>query len=79
MPALYRVIRPQYVFCPQSKQRAESGPMQAYKTLKSLWPRPQFFFANLGIVYGLTPAADGRWIISETPVTCIAYDGSYNC
>ena len=53
--------------------------MQAYKTLKSLWPRLQFFFANLGIVYGLTPAADGRWIISETPVTCIAYDGSYNC
>lgn len=79
LPALYRVIRPGFVFCPQSKKRAESGPMEAYRTLSRLLPHPQFFFASEGIVYGLTPTENGRFSVSETPVDCIPYDGSYNC
>ena len=79
LPELYRVIRPKYVFCPQSKLRAESEPMEAYETLRKLLPRPQFFFASEGLVYGLTPTAKGDFIVSETPVNCIPYDGTYNC
>ena len=79
LPELYRVIRPQYVFCPQSKLRAESEPMEAYETLRRLLPKPQFFFASEGIVYGLTPAGKNGFTVSETPVDCIPYDGTYNC
>lgn len=79
LPALYRVVRPKYVFCPQSKLRAESDPMEAYETLRKLLPRPKFFFASEGIVYGLTPSESGCFDVSEYPVDCIPYDGSYNC
>ena len=79
LPELYRVIRPKYVFCPQSKLRAETEPMEAYETLRKLLPKPQFFFASEGIVYGLTPGENGAFTVSETPVDCIPYDGTYNC
>ncbi|MBQ6165765.1 MAG: hypothetical protein IJK23_14945 [Clostridia bacterium] len=79
LPKLYRVIRPEYVFCPQSKLRAETEPMAAYETLRKLSPTPKFFFASEGIVYGLTPGEDGSLAVSETPVDCIPYDGTYNC
>ncbi|MBR4745070.1 MAG: hypothetical protein IK082_12915 [Oscillospiraceae bacterium] len=79
LPRLYKVIRPKYVFCPQSKLRAETEPMAAYETLRRLVPQPQFFFAGDGIVYGLTPMKKGGFLISETPVDCVPYDGTYNC
>lgn len=79
LPKLYHVIRPHFVFCPQSKLRAESEPMEAYETLRKLLPKPQFLFASEGIVYGLTPGANCRLTVSETPVDCIPYDGSYHC
>lgn len=79
LPDLYSVVQPTYVFCPQSKLRAQNTPMNAYITLRKSVSEENFFFANLGIVYGLTPQPDGSFVVSETTVDCNLYDGTYNC
>ena len=79
LPALYAAVQPTYVFCPQSKLRAQEDCVTAYGTLRKTVPEENFFFADQGLVYGLTPQSDGSVTVSETPVNCNAYDGSYNC
>ena len=54
--------------------------VNSYKSLcHDLIQEENFFFADQGLVYGLTPLPDGSVTVSETPVDCNAYDGSYNC
>ena len=74
---LYAAVQPTYVMCPQSRLRAESTPMAAYLTLRKTVPTENFFFASEGIVYGLTPLEDGSFSVSETPVNCNGYDGTF--
>ena len=76
LTALYPVVSPQYVFCPQSKLRAEGTPMAAYKTLRKVVPADRFFFANRNIVYGLVPLSGGDFRLEEIPVKCVKYDNS---
>ena len=53
--------------------------MAAYETLRKLVPKPRFFFAGEGIVYGLTPTAGVGIAVSGTPVDCVPCDGTCNC
>ena len=74
---LYAAVQPTYVMCPQSKLRAQNTPMDAYVTLCKYVPEENFFFAGENIVYGFTPQDDGSIAISETPVNCCGFDGTF--
>ena len=75
LQALYPVVSPTYVFAPQSKLRAQSGPMAAFETLGALVPAENFFFADAGICWGLIPENEGLRV-TGVYVNCVPYDGS---
>ena len=77
LDTLYAAVQPTYVMCPQSKQKAQSTPLDAYVTLRKSVPEEYFFFAGENIVYGFTPQSDGSIAITEIPVDCGAFDGTF--
>ena len=72
---LYAAVRPEWVFCPQSKLRAQTQPLEAYHTLLSLVPEERLLFAGDGDAYGLAPSPDGGGLTKRTfALHCGPYD-----
>lgn len=72
LTALYPVVSPTWVFCPQSGLRARTQPLAAFGTLSALVPEKNLLFADGGLCYGLLPDGAGELTLKEIPVDCDA-------